>query len=173
MKKLFIPVLLIFFISISNKVKSQEIKFKALYLYNFTKYIGWPPTAKSGDFVIGVLGSNAVFSKLNEIAAGKMAGSQKIVVKKFKTPEELFNCHILFVGYGKGGGSSMEIVMQKVGSNSTLVVSEREGATKKGAAINFVIRDEQMKFELQKANALKQQLQISLNLEKLAILVNY
>ena len=29
-----------------------------------------------------------------------------------------------------------------------------------------------MKFELNKANALKQQLQISLNLEKLAIMVN-
>lgn len=172
MKKLFIPFLVIILLSFAHKARSQEIKYKALYIYNFTKYIGWPPTAKSGDFVIGVLGSNAVYNKLNEIAAGKMAGSQKIAVKKFGAPDELTNCHILFVAYGKGGSSSMEKIMQKVGSNSTLIVSEREGATKKGSAINFVIRNEQMKFELHKANALKQQLQISLNLERLAIMIN-
>lgn len=171
MKKLLALVVLISFLFISNSVNSQEIKFKSLYLYNFTKYIGWPPASKSGDFVIGVLGSNAIFNKLNEIAAGKMAGSQTIVVTKFGSPDELTKCHILFVGYGKSGGSNMATIMQKIGTNSTLLVTEREGTTKKGSAINFVIRNEQMKFELNKANALKQNLQISLNLEKLAILV--
>ncbi len=172
MKKIIAPILLVFILFYSNSVKSQEIKFKALYLYNFTKYVGWPPDAKTGDFVIGVLGSNAIYNKLNEIAAGKMAGSQKIVISKFSSAEELTKCNILFVSYGKGGKSNMVTVIAKVGSNSTLVVSEREGATKLGSAINFVIRNEQMKFELSKTNALKQNLQISLNLEKLAILVD-
>ena len=172
MKKIVIPFLLAIVLFYSNSVKSQEIKFKSLYLYNFTKYVGWPIEAKTGDFIIGILGSNSIFNMVNQIATGKMAGSQKIVVKKFAKPDELTHCHILFVSYNKGGTSSMETIIGNVGSKSTLIVAERDGATKKGAAINFVIRNEEMKFELSKPNAFKQKLQISSNLEKLAILVD-
>ena len=172
MKKIVIPFLLAIVLFYSNSVESQEIKYKSLYLYNFTKYVGWPPEAKTGDFIIGILGSNSVFNMINQIATGKMVGSQKIVVKKFGKPDELSQCHILFVSYNKGGTSSMAAIMGNVGSKSTLVVAERDGATKKGAAINFVIRNEEMKFELSKANAHKQKLQISSNLEKIAILIN-
>ncbi|NOZ47611.1 MAG: YfiR family protein [Chlorobi bacterium] len=172
MKKVLTSIFILLFLLSTSSLKSQEIKFKALYLYNFTKYVGWPASAKSGDFIIGVIGSNAIYNKLNEIAAGKMAGSQKIVIKKFNDVASITNCHILFIASGKGGTNSMKAIMEKVGDNNTLVVTERGGATAHGSAINFVIRNEQMKFELKKANALKQKLQISLNLEKLAITVN-
>lgn len=171
-KKIIVPVVLLLFVFNTNTVKSQEIKFKSLYLYNFTKYVGWPIESKTGDFVIGILGSNAIYNMVNQIATGKMVGSQKIVVKKFGKSEELTDCHILFVSYGNAGKSSMETIMGSVGNKSTLIVAERDGAVKSGAAINFVIRNEEMKFELSKNNAMNKKLQISSNLEKLAILVD-
>lgn len=172
MRKRALQLLLIVFSLFSLSIQGQEVKFKSLYLYNFTKYVGWPPEAKTGDFVIGILGSNTIFNMVDQIATGKMVGSQKITVVKFNKAEEIANCHILFVGYGRANSSGMAEVMEKVGTNNTLVVSERDGATKDGAAINFVIRNEEMKFELHKLNALNHKLQISSNLEKLAILVD-
>lgn len=172
MRKLVIPFLFIFLFLFVSKSEAQEVKFKSLYLYNFTKYVGWPPEAKTGDFVIGILGSNTIFNMVEQVASGKMVGSQKIIVTKFAKVEELTPCHILFVGYAKANSAGMAEVIQKVGSDNTLLVTERDGATKDGAAINFVIRNEEMKFELNKANALNHKLQISSNLEKLAILVD-
>ena len=148
---------------------SQETKYKALYLYNFTKQIGWPPTAKTGDFVIGVLGNSPIYKQLSQIATGKMTGSQKIVVRKLNNIEEVSDCHMIFVANSKANTSNMEALILKIGTNNTLVVAEKENYIKKGATINFVIRDNQMRFELSKTNALKYGLQVSLSLEKLAI----
>lgn len=148
---------------------SQETKYKAMFLYNFTKHVGWPPTTKTGDFVIGILGNNAVYGKLNAIAAGKMAGNQNIVVRKYSNIEEMTDCHIIFVGSGKATDNNMKALAEVISDKNILIVTEGENIIKKGVVINFVIRDEQMRFELNKQNALKQGLQISLNLEKVAI----
>jgi hypothetical protein len=163
---------LVFAVALLFTVKfgeSQEIKFKALYLYNFTKQIGWPPTAKTGDFVIAVVGSNPIYKKLSEIATGKMAGSQQIVVKKYNSIEEVSHCHMVFVASGLSNSENMDMLTQKFANKSTLIVTEKEDFIDKGSVINFVIRDEQMRFELSKSNALKNGLQISANLVKLAI----
>ena len=33
--------------------QAQNEKFKALFMYNFTKYVEWPTSLKSGNFVFG------------------------------------------------------------------------------------------------------------------------
>ena len=48
---------------------------------------------------------------------------------------------------------------------STLIITESEGACKSGAMINFVVRDDKLKFEIHKSNAAKFGLQISSKLE--------
>lgn len=165
---------LVFAVALLFSVKSgesQEIKYKALYLYNFTKQIGWPPTAKTGDFVIAVVGSNPIYKQLALIATGKMTGSQKIVVKKYNSIDEVSHCHMIFVARSQASNANMDKLMQKFANKNTLIVTEKEDYIEKGSIINFVIRDEQMRFELSKTNALKNGLQISANLEKLAIQV--
>ena len=92
---------------------AQDAKYKALFIYNFTKHIEWPANAKTGDFVIGVVGNNDVFNNISAIATGKKSGSQNIVVKKFKSVEEVTDCHILFVGMGQSGSSKFEIIQTK------------------------------------------------------------
>ena len=39
-------------------------KIKAVYIYNFTKYIEWPKEYREQIFVIGVLGESALFDEL-------------------------------------------------------------------------------------------------------------
>ena len=75
---LFIIVLVAFCVS----AKAQDEKFKALFMYNFTKYIEWPQTKQSGDFVIGVMGNSAIVSELNAIASKKTVGAQNIKVNQ-------------------------------------------------------------------------------------------
>ena len=148
---------------------AQETKFKAMYLYNFTKQIGWPPTAKTGDFVIAVLGNSPIYNTLCQMTAGKQAGNQKIVVKKYNSVEEIKSAHMVFVSNSKASTANMEALMSILENKNTLVVTEKNEYIKKGATINFTIEGEQMRFELSKANALKHGLQISSSLEKLAI----
>lgn len=150
--------------------KSQETKFIALYLYNFTKYIDWPEEQKKGEFIIGVVGSNQVFNELLQLAQGKPVGTQTITVKNFRNLEEISNCHIMFLSENQS--RRVDQVVAKFGKSSPLLVTQLEGATLYGAAINFVIRDETMKFELKKSNATKYGLRVHSRLDNLAIVID-
>lgn len=150
---------------------AQDAKYKALFVYNFTKHIEWPASAKTGDFIIGVVGNNDVFNNISTIASGKKAGSQNIIVKKFKSVDLVTDCHILFVGMGQSNASKFEIIQTKITGKNTLIVTERAGMAKKGSVINFVVQEGKIKFELNKANAAKYKLSISSYLENLAIII--
>ena len=52
-----------------------------------------------------------------------------------------------------------------------LIITEKEGLVEKGAGINFIIKNNRQKFELNKKNVEKYKLKVSSNLEALAFTV--
>jgi hypothetical protein len=148
--------------------KVAEAHIKVVYLYNFTKYVEWPAEYHQGDFVIGVLnGSPAFISELTKMASSKTAGSQKFSVKNFKSAAEISKCNILYIP--ESSNASLPDAIKKVHGLSTLLVTEFVGDAKKGAAINFVVKDNKQEFELNKGNAEKCHLVVSSSLSSLAI----
>lgn len=157
--------------SVDVFAQGEETKFKATFTLNIIRYVGWPETAKQGDFIIGVLKSKEIADQLSAQSAGKKFGFQDVVIKEFKSTAEITWCHVIFVSSYANFGKNASEIMQKAGKNS-LIVTESEGATDGGAAINFVIRDDKLKFEINKANAAKADLQISSKLESMASAIN-
>jgi hypothetical protein len=149
----------------------QEVKYKATFTLNFIRYIGWPESANQGDFVIGVLKSKEIADNMKEQSAGKKLGLQEIVIKDFKSIEEITGCQVIFVSAYTNFAKYAAAISDKTGKN-TLIVTEAEGSTNNGAIINFVIRDDKLKFEIHKANAAKSGLQISSKLEGMASAIN-
>lgn len=169
MKKLKI-IAIGFFVLFSISAKAQETKFIALYLYNFTKYIDWPEEHKKGEFVIGVVGSSQVHTELLQLAQGKPVGTQTISIRNFRSIDEVGGCHILFLSENQS--RRVDQAMAKLAQSAPLIVTQMEGATLFGSAINFVIRDETMKFELKKSNATKYGLRVHSRLDNLAIVID-
>lgn len=149
---------------------SANSKIKAIFLYNFTKYIEWPPHYKKGDFVIGVLGNSPILPELEKMAEKSKLGTQTFSIKKFNTVSEITDCHILYVS--SIYNDYIEQASQKLHKKSSLIISECGGCTKKGSAINFVSVDNKQRFELNKSNAGRNGLLVSSNLATLAILVD-
>jgi len=145
-------------------------KIKAIFIYNFTKYIEWPSAAKQGDFVIGVFGKTNITSELEKMAILKKAGNQTIVIKQLTSVNDISNCQMLFIAADKS--SQIGNVMAKIKNNSILIVSEDPGMAKKGSAINFVPTGNKLTFELNRTAAQKHELNVSSSLNQLAILVD-
>jgi hypothetical protein len=139
---------------------------QSMFIYNFTRLIEWPN--KDGDFTIGVLGSGSLVSELSKTTAGKTVGQQKIVVKKIKDISEINKLNILFISSGNSG--KMADILAKVGSSHTLIITEKRGMIDAGAAINFILNDDRLKFELKTANASRHGLRVLSKLESMAIL---
>lgn len=148
---------------------NTNAKIKSLFIYNFTKYIEWPSSYKKGNFVIGVLGESPLYPELYQFLKSKKASLQPFEIKRFEQVSDITNCHIVLLPRGRS--DELDACLKKIGSNSTLVITEQDGLAKKGAGINFVIENNRQKFELNKHQVEQRDLKISNNLLNLAILV--
>lgn len=144
-------------------------KMKAIFIMNFTKLIEWPVQYREGSFVVGVVGDSPLYSELLKMSKTKKVANQSLLIKKFRTSSEITKCHILYVSREKS--DALSSVVKKVKSNSTLIITEDQGLVDKGAGINFIVKNNRQKFELNKKNVEKYKLKVSSNLEALAYTV--
>lgn len=154
------------FISPGN---AQEDKFKALFIFNFTKYIEWSGDYKNGDFVIAVLGNSDVFGSLQSISQTKRVGSQPIKVVKINNISEATKCNMIYITPSKSG--QLTSITEKFANTNTLIVADDPNACTKGACINLVLVEGKQKFEISKANIQKQNLKVSTSLLNLGIVL--
>ncbi len=144
-------------------------EFKAVFIYNFTKYIQWPNHDTSGTFDIAVIGDSDIITPLKEIEKMRLINNKKIKVIHFKDIQDIKKCHILFISASEK--TRLHDILQKVQHKNILTISDSNGFANEGVAINFVIVEEKIKFEINN-NAINQAgLQVSSHLLKLAILV--
>ena len=67
--------------------------------------------------------------------------------------EDITDCQILYFSGSFGYSKNAATVKQKLGGKNSLIITESEGAINDGSIINFVIRDDKLKFELSQKNA--------------------
>jgi hypothetical protein len=149
--------------------EDANAKIKAIYIYNFTKYIEWPDSYKQGNFVVGVMGNNvSLLNELNKMADNKTVGTQHLEIKSITSPDAA-SCHILYVL--SDYSSQLNEVIEKMKSKSTLIITDKAGLAAKGAGINFVVQENKQKIELNKANIERYKLKVATSLVELAIQV--
>jgi hypothetical protein len=157
---------------ISGTAFAQERPIHEVYsmmVFNFTKYVQWPDHAGSGEFIIGVIGNNDVYTTLNGWYGGKPRGSKTYVIKKFNSAAEVTDCHVIFIDKGKSG--EFDAVNNKVKGKGTLVITDKNGLGEKGSGINFKTVDNKLKFELNQKAIEASNLKVSGALSSMAILI--
>lgn len=148
---------------------AQNYKMHSVFIFSFTRYIQWPDQYNGGDFEILVLGDTPILAELKTMAESKKVGERSIKVTKINSPADIRRCNILFVPASKS--AQLTEVLDKVTSQSILVVTEEPGMGAKGSNVNFITRDGKLAFELNQAAASRQGLKISNELSRLAILI--
>ena len=157
--------------SLNASAQDQLAKPKALLTLSFIRYLGWDDAARQGDFVIGVVRDRELSQWLTNQSQGKKFGFQDVVVKQFKSVEEITDCQVIYVSKNISFARNAAKILDKVGKN-TLVMTEEEGATNNGSMINFVVRDSRLRFELSKANAQMGNIQFGQKLTDMTAAIN-
>lgn len=125
---------------------SEYAQLQAAYLYNFAKYIKWP--SESSAFVIGVMAREKEISEIFEkTLRGKKVPGKEIQVRQVSTPDEIHDCHILYVAESESKNISTLIGL--LSGKSILLVTE-DDLIKKGAMISFIVEEDRLKFKLKK-----------------------
>jgi hypothetical protein len=165
-------VLLILCLQANQTSEAQQpmnYTIQANIIYRFTKYIDWPGTGKTGDFVIGVVGDSPLSNELKSFVVNKTVGGQKIIVKKFSPSATTFDCQILFISEDES--RSLKRIAARTGGTAILIVSESEGLALQGACINFVIVSDHLKLEINKGNIERRSMSIASELLQIGIVV--
>ena len=75
-----------------------EYQVKAAFLFNFAKFVQWPPTAFAGvtsPIIIGILGESPFHDDLARTIRNKTVDDHPLLIKELHSPKDATNCHIL------------------------------------------------------------------------------
>ncbi len=148
---------------------SQNDKIKAVFIYNFTKYIEWSDDNSSDSFIIGIYGDSNILSTLQTISKKKMVKGRKILIKHFSDIKNLKKCHILFIS-SQVEETVSNTLLQIKGKN-ILTIGEIKNFSYDGGMINFLLVNGKIRFEMNLIALHQAGLKASSQLLKLALFV--
>lgn len=130
----------------SSRLEAPEHEIKAAFLYNFTRYIAWPGPTRTGAFHIAVLGDSPIVTALQSIAATRTVAGRPIEVHALPAGRDLGEPDLVFLS--ASATRHLADVRDRLAGKPVLTVAETPGATLRGAAISFVIREGAVRFEI-------------------------
>jgi len=154
---------------------SSEYLIKAGFIYNFAKFVEWPPTSfpqSDAPIVIGILGTDPFGSVLDRIVADKKIGSRGFVVRRYKWSKDLKDlreCRILYVSSSEKAHT--DEVLECVKWLPILTIGETPGFAERGGVIRFTVEDNRVRFEVSVDAAHNANLNISSRLLTLAKII--
>lgn len=139
----------------------------AMFIYHFTKYINWPENDSNGEFTIGILGKSPLKEELQLLLKNKTINNQKVSIRPLKeTSDDNKFCDIIFIAESES--NAIKTISSMVEHHPVLLITEKQGLIQKGAAINFLVINEKLRFEISKTCITNHNLKVSNELLKLA-----
>jgi hypothetical protein len=133
---------------------SREYQLKAVFLFNFTHFVNWPPTAfpdSHAPFVIGIIGNNPFGSYLDDTVRGEKVDGRPIVIQRYRRPEEIEICQVLFIS--RSQARELPTILARLNRRGVLTVAEFEGFATRGGMIRFLTDDNKVRFRINLAAA--------------------
>jgi hypothetical protein len=151
---------------------TREYDLKAAFLYNFAQFVEWPADAfPSADapFVIGIVGADPFGQSLDEIVAGETVHGHPIVVRRWRTLEDMGPAHVLFIS--RGQAAHLGNLADAVDDRSVLTVGDGDDFATHGGIIGFVVAGNHLRLVINVARARAANLTISSQLLRQSQLV--
>jgi len=154
----------------AQQSRPGEYQVKAAYLYNFGRFIEWPPkvaAAKDDSFTICVLGQDPFGSTLTATLADEAIKGKNVVAKRIAGPEDAVNCRILFISSSEA--DRLKQILSTLKDASVLTVSDLPLFSRQGGMVQFTMEGNKVRFEVNLAKAERAGLTLSSELLKVAI----
>ena len=153
---------------VSAAQETLENDIKAAFLYNFTKFIEWPdsPAQSVEPFKLCVLADADFTRAVDRIIAGESVQGRPLARVEPQSPDDARQCAILYVGHGhvERGPPLVAAVRQL----PVLTVGDSPRFVENGGAIEFVLENNRVRFDVSPDAAHRSGLQVSSKLLRVA-----
>jgi hypothetical protein len=149
-----------------------EYQVKAAFLYNFAKFVEWPPSAfrnASAPLQICIFGRDPFGQGLRDIVSTKTVNGRKFEVDYLIDLQLARACHILFIASSEK--ARIKQILESMRGAVALTVSDTEGFAEQGGMIDFLLDNDRVLFEVNRNAAEQAGLKISSKLLSVAKVV--
>jgi hypothetical protein len=144
---------------------SLEAEVKAVFLYNFAKYVDWPaPQGSSAGIRLCVPANPPFLALLRDAVRDEVVGGRPLLATGLDGLDAARECDIIYVGNASTPDAAAWI--NAVRGRNVLVVGD--GPLADGLVIAFVRDQNRLRFDISRAAAARQRLTISSRLLDLA-----
>ncbi|HYX24364.1 MAG TPA: YfiR family protein [Thermoanaerobaculia bacterium] len=150
------------------EVAASEYAVKAAFLYNFTKFVDWPPrvfTDERSPLKICVLGADP-FGKALRSFMDEEVGGRRLQLLRVDTLNNPAACHVLFVS--RSERDRLPQILAAVRGAPVLTVADTPEFLDDGGMVNFVLEGGKVRFEIDPEAAERSGIRISSKLLALA-----
>ncbi|HUQ88669.1 MAG TPA: YfiR family protein [Vicinamibacterales bacterium] len=145
-----------------------EANVKAVFLFNFAKYVTWPPVTlgerSPAEVRVCVAGNDAFYTLLKSAVEGEDIDGKPIQPVALDGLDEAKSCQILYVGASRSADS--KAWLDAVRGYQVLTVVD--GPLNDDSVIAFVRDSDRIRFDINRAAASKRNLNVSAKLLRLA-----
>lgn len=149
-----------------------EYQVKAVFVYNFSRFVEWPPqtfTAPNVPFVIGILGTDPFGGRLDEAVRGEQIDQHPLLIRRYRSVDEVRDCQILYID--RSAGPDLGQILAALDHRSTLTVSDVDGSSQRGVMIQFTNENNRIRLRINVESARAAGLTISSKLLRPAEIV--
>lgn len=146
----------------SHAQTAAEYQVKAVFLFNFTRFVDWPgPSFESPNspFVIGILGNDPFGAYIDTTVNGEKVDGHTIIIKRYRNIKEIDNCHILFIS--TGDGEQIKAMLPDLKQRHILTVSDANNFASLGGIIGFFMENNKIRMQINMEAARASSLNIS------------
>ena len=155
-----------------QQAKPSEYQIKAVYLYNFSRFVEWPTQSawsKTEPFAICILGKDPFGPTLDTTLSVANTQGRSLVAKRISRPRDALSCQILFVASSEE--ARLREIFGVLEKTSVLTVSDISRFSERGGMIQFVLQGDRVRFEVNLTNATDAGLVLGSDLLKVALAV--
>ena len=150
--------------------QAPEYDLKAAFLFNFAKFVEWPPGAFDGvsaPLTICVYGEDPFGATLDAVVQGERVGERSLLVQRPDSLDDLDECHVLFIC--RSEKRRLGEVLAQVEGKPVLTVADTDGFLSAGGVINFILEGSKVRFLIDQEAAERSGLRVSSKLMRLAV----
>jgi hypothetical protein len=156
----------------AQSTTAGEYQIKAAFLYNFAKFVEWPPGSfpdADAPFRICVFGRDPFGESLRNITREKTMNGHRLEVHQIVDLQTARSCQILFIAASEQ--VQLKRILENMGGSNALTVGDTTNFVEQGGMINFVLENDRVRFEVSRRAADQAGLKISSKLLAVAKVV--
>jgi hypothetical protein len=123
-----------------------EDELKSATVLSFVRHSEWLQSAVTGPITIGVVGRPSMIRTLRRTLDGKTANNRAIVIVEAKASADLHSCQVLYVAMDNN--TEVRQIMAGLKAPHALTIGETDRFLEYGGAVNLLIVDGHMSFEV-------------------------